>query len=79
MPTSTRRPAPIEDAAHREWEAWQVVCAALREARAVTEADMESVTTSPLTTPGLKLLHAIRAWGKTKPALEEENLARNGW
>lgn len=59
-----------EDAVMRvEWEMWQEVCGALRSAKAVTEADMNSSTSTPETTPGLRLLGAIRRWGEAKEAL----------
>lgn len=61
-----------------EWEAWQEICKLLRETNAVTEADMQTPVSKPATTPGLKLLAAIRAWGDAMPALHADNQKRAG-
>ncbi len=47
---------------HLEWRNWQTLCRLLREAKAVTGADLTSPQ-SARATPGQRLFQAIREWG----------------
>lgn len=49
------------DLARIEWEAWQVVCKALLEAKAITEEDLKR-SKLDVSTPGTRLMKDIRNW-----------------
>ena len=55
-------------AADKEYTAWHKLCGVLRDTRAVTEKDMASAADSPATTPGLKLIDAIKSWADAECA-----------
>lgn len=57
-----------DHAAHIEWELWRSLCNALKEAGAVTDKDLKS-RTFDRSTPGCRLLGALRAWGDTRAAI----------
>lgn len=59
----------------REWEEWQSVCGLLKEAGAVTEADLKSPAMERKTR-GQMLLWRIREWGEAKVALHLDGRAR---
>lgn len=61
----------FNDAADREWQQWQRVCAALKKAGAVTEVDLKT-SARKRGTPGLDLLHEIHEWGQAMRELGEK-------
>jgi len=52
-------------AARTEWDLWRVLLDALKEAGAITEADLKA-SIHDSTSPGCKLLLALRHWGQTR-------------
>lgn len=53
----------------KEHALWQELCAKLKEAGAVTEADLRSPL-SKRDTPGQRLLHLVREWGEARTELK---------
>lgn len=64
---------PFNDAAQHEWQAWQDLCKVLKDTGAVTEEDLKASVKAHPTTPGLKILSAIRDWGDKNYTLAIEN------
>ncbi|MCC6809962.1 MAG: hypothetical protein IT381_21210 [Deltaproteobacteria bacterium] len=53
-----------------EWAAWRAICEQLEALGAVTESDLKS-SAGASGTPGLDLIHAIKAWGKAYVKLND--------
>lgn len=67
-----------DSAAHLEWELWRSLCAALEESGAVTRADLKTSIRAPATTPGLRLIRALQAWGIARAAIARASVHNRG-
>ncbi len=53
-----------------EWERWRALCGLLKASGAVTEADLKSPAGDVHSTPGLRLIGAIKAWAEALAELK---------